>query len=162
METEKRSCSAAGIARAGPPLHAVQSDVRRRLTGGSARSRKTWLSGADATVETDLGGDTRNRPRARLEYRTEQLYKSLRQEGAFAIATMWLAMHFIRLGKVNFAVEYIDAIIGSANHLGLFAEEFDPRNGDFLGNFPQLFVHAALIDAIHNVDDLIKGARNVS
>lgn len=76
-------------------------------------------------------------------------------EGAFAIATMWLAMHFIRVGREDFARKYIDAIIGTANHVGLFAEEFDPRNGDFLGNFPQLFVHAALVDAIHNYQDMV-------
>ncbi len=71
-------------------------------------------------------------------------------EGAFAIASIWLAIHFIKLGQLDFAAEYIQALIDSANHVGLFAEEFDPETGDFLGNFPQLFVHTALIDAIHD------------
>ncbi len=71
-------------------------------------------------------------------------------EGAVAIASIWLAIHFIKLGKLDFAAEYIQALIDSANHVGLFAEEFDPKTGDFLGNFPQLFVHTALIDAIHD------------
>ena len=71
-------------------------------------------------------------------------------EGAFAIASIWLAIHFIKLGQLDFAAEYIQALIDSANHVGLFAEEFDPKTGDFLGNFPQLFVHTALIDAIHD------------
>jgi GH15 family glucan-1,4-alpha-glucosidase len=69
-------------------------------------------------------------------------------EGAFAIASIWLAIHFIKLGQLDFAAEYIQAIVESANHLGLLAEEIDAE-GNFLGNFPQLFVHTALIDAAH-------------
>jgi glucoamylase len=53
------------------------------------------------------------------------------------------------LGQLDFVAQYIQAIIDSANHLGLSSEEIDVKNGEFLGNFPQLFVHTALIDAVH-------------
>ncbi|MDP1809748.1 MAG: glycoside hydrolase family 15 protein [Actinomycetota bacterium] len=70
-------------------------------------------------------------------------------EGAFAIASIWLAIHFIKLGRLDFAAEFIQAIVDSANHVGLLAEEIDAPTSHFLGNFPQLFVHTALIDAVH-------------
>jgi GH15 family glucan-1,4-alpha-glucosidase len=81
----------------------------------------------------------------RFKYGGEALGTS---EGAFAIASIWLAIHFIKLGQLDFAAEYIQAIVESANHVGLLAEEIDAQ-GNFLGNFPQLFVHTALIDAAH-------------
>jgi GH15 family glucan-1,4-alpha-glucosidase len=37
------------------------------------------------------------------------------------------------------------------NDVGLFAEEYDLRNQDFLGNFPQAFSHVALVNTILNL-----------
>jgi GH15 family glucan-1,4-alpha-glucosidase len=41
----------------------------------------------------------------------------------------------------------IDAVLACASDLGLLAEEADPQTKRLLGNFPQAFVHAALIGA---------------
>lgn len=115
-----------------------------------------FLPATDPRIQSTVDALIRNLGHKGFMYRFKYSDQSLDEgEGAFAVATMWLAMHFTRAGREDFAREYIDAIIGTANHLGLFAEEFDPRNGAFFGNFPQLFVHAALVDAIHNYADLI-------
>ncbi len=68
-------------------------------------------------------------------------------EGAFAFATFWMVDCLTLSGRMAEARELFDSIASRANHLGLFAEEFDPRTGDFLGNFPQGFSHIGLINS---------------
>ena len=40
----------------------------------------------------------------------------------------------------------------ASNHLGLLAEEIDPRSKTLLGNFPQAFSHLGLINAAARMD----------
>jgi GH15 family glucan-1,4-alpha-glucosidase len=68
-------------------------------------------------------------------------------EGAFGIASFW-AVEFLALaGRVAAARARFEALLQHATDLGLYAEEFDPRTGAALGNFPQAFTHVGLITA---------------
>lgn len=68
-------------------------------------------------------------------------------EGAFALATFWMVDALTMSGRIDEAQQLFDGVADRANHLGLFAEEFDPRTGIFLGNFPQAFSHVGLINS---------------
>ncbi|MEO8199540.1 MAG: glycoside hydrolase family 15 protein [Gemmatimonadota bacterium] len=68
------------------------------------------------------------------------------EEGAFSICTFWLAQAMALTGRPDEAEKIFRRMLRHANQVGLYSEEIDPANGDFLGNFPQAFTHIALIN----------------
>jgi GH15 family glucan-1,4-alpha-glucosidase len=69
-------------------------------------------------------------------------------EGAFGLCTFWLVDALALCGRLDEAWDLFGGMSGRANHLGLYAEEIDPRSGEFLGNFPQAFTHIGLINSV--------------
>ena len=55
------------------------------------------------------------------------------------------------LGRTGEAHALFERIVALANDVGLLAEEYDPRVGLLVGNFPQAFSHIALINTAHNL-----------
>jgi GH15 family glucan-1,4-alpha-glucosidase len=71
-------------------------------------------------------------------------------EGAFLPCTFWLADAHAQLGERDKAKELFDRLCGLCNDVGLLAEEYDPRAGRLVGNFPQAFTHIGLVNtALH-------------
>ncbi|MGH7116004.1 MAG: glycoside hydrolase family 15 protein [Stellaceae bacterium] len=68
------------------------------------------------------------------------------QEGAFIPCTCWLADCLGLQGRKPEARAYLERVLALRNDVGLLAEEWDPRTGHMLGNFPQALSHLALVN----------------
>ncbi len=80
------------------------------------------------------------------------------QEGAFAACSFWYVECLARAGRLSEAHAVLERTLSYANHLGLYAEEFDVQ-ARHLGNFPQALTHLALISAAYYLDRALSGAR---
>ena len=72
-------------------------------------------------------------------------------EGAFLACSFWLADNFILQGRITEARELFERLLALRNDVDLLAEEYDPRLGRQLGNFPQAFSHVALVNTAFNL-----------
>lgn len=69
------------------------------------------------------------------------------EEGAFLLTSFWLVDALALAGEQEKARALYMRLLELANHVGLFAEEIDPKSKAFLGNFPQAFTHIGLINS---------------
>ncbi|MFP2929701.1 glycoside hydrolase family 15 protein [Pyxidicoccus sp. 3LG] len=85
-----------------------------------------------------------------LRYLTEDSVDGLSgEEGAFLACSFWLANTYHLMGRKEDARKLFDKVAGLCNDLGLLAEEYLPREGRQIGNFPQAFSHLALVNSAY-------------
>src|SRR6516165_4420615 len=72
-------------------------------------------------------------------------------EGAFLVCSFWLVDNYILQGRHVEACKLFERLLSHCNDVGLLAEEFNPRAGRMLGNFPQAYSHVGLINCALNL-----------
>jgi GH15 family glucan-1,4-alpha-glucosidase len=94
-----------------------------------------------------------------LRYRTQESVDGLPPgEGVFLACSFWLADNLCMQGRWDEARELFQRLVGLTNDVGLLAEEYDPVDRRFLGNFPQAFSHIALVNTAMNLGEREKPA----
>ena len=72
-------------------------------------------------------------------------------EGAFIACSLWYADNLVLAGRMAEARQMFERVLTLRNDVGLLAEEYDPRAGRQMGNFPQAFSHVALVNTALNL-----------
>jgi len=81
-----------------------------------------------------------------LRYQTDEAGDGLPgTEGAFLACSFWLVDAYAYSGRQREAEALFQRLLALRNDLGLLSEEYEPRSGRLIGNFPQAFSHLALI-----------------
>ena len=98
--------------------------------------------GTIAAIERDLVADG-----LVLRYSTATKVDGLPAgEGAFLPCSFWLADCYLLTGRREEGRALFERLLALGNDVGLFAEEYDPRDKRMLGNFPQALTHMALVN----------------
>ena len=113
--------------------------LRLPMTGFVEYEDERMVRTADAIRETlDADG---------LLYRHRSRDGMKGKEGAFLPASFWLAEVLAHQNRLDEAQEVFDRAVATANGLGLFSEEYDPKAKEMLGNFPQALTHLSHVEA---------------
>jgi GH15 family glucan-1,4-alpha-glucosidase len=87
-----------------------------------------------------------------MRYRTDETPDGLPAgEGVFLPCSFWLAEAWCLQGRRREARRLFERLLDLRNDVGLLAEEYDPRNGRMLGNFPQALSHVALVNTARDL-----------
>jgi len=98
-----------------------------------------------------------------LRYRTDRAVDGLPEgEGVFLPCSYWLADDLAKMGRYEEARRLFERLLGLCNDVGLVSEEYDPRAGRLVGNFPQAFTHVSLVNGARQVAEPARHTRAVS
>lgn len=66
---------------------------------------------------------------------------------SFTLCSFWMVNALFKIGEHDKARKMFERVLSAGNHVGLFSEDIDMKNGRLLGNFPQAYSHLALIES---------------
>ena len=69
----------------------------------------------------------------------------------FLICAFWYVEALACVGRIDDAVRNFENIVKYSNHLGLFSEDVNEKDGSMWGNFPQAYSHVGLLNAAYRI-----------
>lgn len=69
----------------------------------------------------------------------------------FLICAFWYVEALACVGRLDDAIREFKSLINYGNHLELFSEDIDEKDGSQWGNFPQAYSHVGLMNAAHRI-----------
>jgi GH15 family glucan-1,4-alpha-glucosidase len=127
--------------------HALDASLLMMPLVGFLPATDPRVTGTVRAIERDLMEDG-----FVLRYRTEETDDGLPPgEGVFLPCSFWLADNYALAGRTADARALFERLLSVRNDVGLLAEEYDPRAGRLLGNFPQAFSHVGLVNTAYNL-----------
>jgi GH15 family glucan-1,4-alpha-glucosidase len=78
----------------------------------------------------------------------------------FSLLNTWLSRVYTMRGEFGKASRALDVMISYSTDLLLFSEHVDSETREPLGNFPQLFPHAGLVEALLEYEDAVKAKKD--
>ncbi len=130
------------------------ADGRRRE---SPRRRRLPTTAADVPP----WAHSRGRPLSHVYRYIERTDGLPGKEGTFTFCRLWLVSSFALCGEVEQAEERLGQVLEYVNDLGLMTDEIDPVHQEVLGNVPQAFSHAGLIQANVAIEEARKAEGRV-
>lgn len=79
------------------------------------------------------------------------------KEGTFLACSFWLVECLARQRRLDEAHQVFKRALATGNELGLFSEEYDAKNREMLGNFPQGLTHLSIIAATVALAEMEQG-----
>ena len=73
-------------------------------------------------------------------------------ETTFLLCAFWHIEALACVGEPRRALKQLDQLLTYGNHLGLFSEDVDEKDGSQWGNFPQVYSHVGLMSALLRID----------
>ncbi|MGF7078323.1 glycoside hydrolase family 15 protein [Mucilaginibacter sp. UYCu711] len=69
----------------------------------------------------------------------------------FLICAFWYVEALAAVGRIDDAIKEFESLIQFCNHLKLFSEDVDEKDGSQWGNFPQAYSHVGLMNAAYRI-----------
>ena len=117
----------------------TELDAAVLLAGRTGFDRGDRLFATIEAVQRELGV-----PDSPLLYRYSGMQD---EEGAFVACSFWMVHALVSTHQAARAAALMDRSVALVSEVGLLAEQIDPVDGSFLGNFPQALSHLALVNA---------------
>ncbi|HZR46548.1 MAG TPA: glycoside hydrolase family 15 protein [Candidatus Manganitrophaceae bacterium] len=112
-----------------------------------------FIDAKDPLMEKTVGALERELCRDDLVYRYRMDDGLPGEEGAFLACAFWRVEALCALGRHADAARLFEKLSRRANEVGLYSEEIAPKDGLFLGNFPQALSHLSHIAAALRLSD---------